>query len=266
MRTELKKLGLTDKEIEIYLAGIKAGPLSVQKLAEIAKVKRPTAYEVLGRLKELNLATQNLKGTKKVFAMAAPAKLLKFAEEKKEDALEMEKSVLKIISNMEAMAGKTDLATDVKIYEGWDGIDEVMVMFAKTDAPFYSIYSSYYLNVLDEKMLGRMEKTVLKINEARLGLKNKLHVITDHSEVSANLHLLGKTGIREFRWLPKGTILPAMVDVCEDKIALSSIKEKDKYGCILIQNSIVAETLKIMHGVIWQSLEGKNLPEQKDNE
>ncbi len=261
MRTELKRLGLTDKEIEIYLAGIKAGPLTVQKLAEIAKVKRPTAYEVLSQLKELNLATQNLKGKKKVFAMAPPAKLLKFVEEKKEDASEMEKSVLKIISNLEAMAGKTDLATDVKIYEGWDGIDEVMVMFAKTDAPFYSIYSSYYLNVLDKKMLGRIGKTVLKINEARLGLKNKLQVITDYSEISAKLHLLGKTGIREFRWLPKGTRLPAMVDVCEDKIALSSIKEKDKYGCILIQNSIIAETLKFMHSTIWQSLEGKNLPE-----
>lgn len=264
MRVELKKLGLTDKEIEIYLAGLKAGPLSVQKLAEIAKVKRPTAYEVLSRLKELNLATQNLKGKKRFFEMATPQKLLRFAEEKKEDALEMEKNVLKIISNLEAMAGKTDLATDVKIYEGWDGIDEVMVMFAKTDAPFYSIYSSYYLNGLDAKTLERIGKTVLKINEARLGLKNKLYVITDYSETSAKLHLLGKTGIREFRWLPESARLPAMVDVCEDKVALSSIKEKDKYGCILIQNSIIAETLKFMHGVIWQGLEGKNLPSHQN--
>lgn len=260
MRNELKKLGLTDKEIEIYLAGVKAGPLTVQKLSQIAKVKRPTTYDVLNRLKELNLVNQNLKGKKKVFEMARPAKLLKFVEEEKEEVLEKEKSIKKIISNLEAMAQKTELATDVKIYDGWDGIDEVMVMFAKTEAPFYSFYSSYYLNGLDEKMISRIGKSVLKVNEARLGLKNKLYVITDYSEVSANLHLLGSTSIREFRFLPKGVKLPAMVDICEDKVALSSIKEKDKYGCILIQNSIIAETLKFMHSTIWQSLKGKNLP------
>lgn len=260
MRTELKKLGLSDKEIEIYLAGIKAGPLSVQKLAEIAKVKRPTAYEVLDHLKKLNLVTQNFKGKKKFFAMASPQKLLRFAEEKKEDALEMEKSLLKIISNLEAIAGKTDLATDVKIYEGWDGIVEVMVNFAKTDAPFYSIYSSYYLNGLNPKMLARVEKTVFKINEARSKVKNKIYVITNYSEISRKLHLLGQTGMREFRYLPEDVKLPAMVDICEDKVALSSVKEKDKYGVVLIQNSLVAETLKFMHQTIWQSLQGKNLP------
>jgi hypothetical protein len=85
-------------------------------------------------------------------------------------------------------------------------------------------------------MLKKMEKTILQINQARLGLSNKLYVITNHCEISKKLHLLGDIGIREFRFLPEDVRLSAMVDVCEDKVALSCIKEK-KEGVWLYFNS-----------------------------
>jgi sugar-specific transcriptional regulator TrmB len=135
MRSELKKLGLSEKEIEIYLAGLKAGPLTVQKLAEIAKVKRPTTYDVLARLESLSLVTPNLKGNKKIYEMASPSRLLKLIEEEK-NLVKKEDSLIKIIVNLEAIARRKELATDVKIYKDWEGIEEVMISFAKTDAPF----------------------------------------------------------------------------------------------------------------------------------
>lgn len=256
MRIELKRLGLSEKEIEIYLAGLKAGPLTVQKLAEIAKVKRPTAYEVLDHLKELNLVNRSIIAKKKVFEMASGRGLLNLIEKEKEEMKEKEEGIMKIISNIEAVSQKAQLATDIKMYEGQEGIEEVMVRFASKDEPFYSMYSTYYIDEMDQKWLAR---TVKKINQARINLKSKIYVITDYNPISVKLNLIDNIGIREFRFFDTAMKLPAMVDVCGDEVALSSVHEK--YSCILIQNKTIAETLKFTHGVIWKSLERKGLLE-----
>lgn len=258
MKKELKALGLTDKEIEIYLAGLKSGPLSVQNLAQIAEVKRTTVYDVLERLKRLKLVNQTIKGKKRFYEIASPSRFLTFVQQEKEDIFAKEEGIMKIISNLEAMSKKTEFATDVTIYEGWEGIEEVMLMFAKMEAPFFSLYSSHYLSFLDKKMLQKIEATVLKINKARLPLKNKLYVITDHSDISRDIHLFN-SAIREIRYFPKNMKLPAMIDVCEDKVALSSLREEGRYGSVVIQNTLIAETVRFMINTIWQSLDGEDL-------
>ncbi len=49
---ELKKLGLTDKEVRVYLATLELGYTTVQKIAQAAKISRPTAYAVIKSQKQ----------------------------------------------------------------------------------------------------------------------------------------------------------------------------------------------------------------------
>ncbi len=83
MKSELKSLGLTDKEIDIYLAGLKLGPTTAQHLADASGVKRPTVYFIIDRLKKRGLINQSFLKRKKFFAMAPPEKLVRFIEEEK---------------------------------------------------------------------------------------------------------------------------------------------------------------------------------------
>lgn len=251
MRNNLKKIGLSDKEIEIYLAGLKSGPATVQKLAQTSKIKRPTVYVVLDRLKELGLVNQRIRGNKKLFEMAEPKKLLKFVEKEKEEIEEKEKDINKIISNLEAMAKKAEFATDVKVYEGFEAIAEILGEFARTKSPTYAISSGEYFSKISFK------KFMVKVGDVRERFKNKIYLITDPHPAPVKIYLM-EDPIREFRFLPKGMRLPSMLNICQDKVALISVQEP--YSIIVVQNKTIAETIKFMFNIIWQSLEGKNIP------
>lgn len=256
MKKELKNLGLSDKEIEIYLAGLKLGPATAQHLAGVSKIKRPTVYFIIDRLKKLGLANQSFRERKKVFEMAPPEKFLKFIEEEKEKIKKKEQSIKKVISSLETLASKSEFASDIRIYDGYDATMNVLIELGKTKSPTYSFYSSHYFPLEDYE---KIKKTVAEFNRVKRTAGSKLYVITDHIPLTSKFFPSADEGIREFRFLPEEVKLPAMVDISEDIVALSSVR--DGYSCIVIKNKTIAETLKIIHGIIWQSLEGKNLPE-----
>lgn len=255
MRSELKAIGLTDKETEIYLAGLKLGPSTAQHLAEISEVKRPTVYFIIDRLKKLGLANQSFRGRKKVFEMAPPEKLAKFIEEEKIKLKKKEQGINKIISGLKVMASKSEFALDIKIYEGYDATMNVLTELGKTKSPTYSFYSSHYFPLEDYE---KIKRTVAEFNRVKRTAGSKLYVITDHIPLTSKFFPSADEEIREFRFLPEEVKLPAMVDISEDIVALSSVR--NGYSCIIIKNKTIAETLRIIHGIVWQELEGKNLP------
>lgn len=261
MRTELKNLGLSDKEIDLYLAGLKLGPTTAQKLAETSEIKRPTVYFIVDRLKRLGLVNQSFLRRKKVFEMAAPEKLAKFIEEEKINLKKKEQGINKIISNLKVMASKSEFASEIKIYEGYDATMDALVELSKTKSPTYSFYSSHYFPLEDYE---KIKKTVAEFNKAKRMARSKIYVITDHIPLTSKLFPLADEDIREFRFLPEEIKLPAMIDINEDVVVLSSVR--DGYSCIVIKNKTIAETLRLIHGIVWQSLRDKNLPEGREAE
>lgn len=261
MKKELKELGLTDKETDLYLAGLKLGPATAQKLAEISEVKRPTVYFIIDRLKKLGLANQSFRGRKKVFAMAPPEKLAKFIEEEKTKLKKKEQGINKIISSLQVMVSKSEFASDIKIYEGYDATMDALVELSKTKSPTYSFYSSHYFPLEDYE---KIKKTVAEFNKAKRMARSKIYVITDYVPLTSKFFPSADEDIREFRFLPEEIKLPAMIDINEDVVVLSSVR--DGYSCIVIKNKTIADTLRLIHGIVWQSLGGKNLPEGKEVE
>ena len=78
----LKKFGLNDKEIKIYLTLLKLGPTSVRKIAEKSGINRGTSYDVLKNLRTLGLVTYYHKATKQFFVAEDPHKLLEATDSK----------------------------------------------------------------------------------------------------------------------------------------------------------------------------------------
>lgn len=248
-------MGLSDKEIEIYLAGLKFEQATIQKLLEATNIKRSTIYIVLERLKQRGLVSQVLKNRKKVFEMATPEKLLEIAQKEKEKAARQEKDIKRIFSELKNLSKKPQFVTDIKIYEGFGGIRDILREFVKIKNPSYAIYSSHYLNKLEQSSLA---KTIAEIEKTRRKSRNKISIITNPNPISVRFYGLEETDIREFRFLPENIKLPAMLDICGDKIALSYLSEP--CGTILIQNEMISQMTRLMFDIIWQSLEGKNLP------
>lgn len=254
MKNELKAIGLTDKEIDIYLAGLKLGPTTAQFLADTSGVKRPTVYFIIDQLKKRGLVNQSFKGKKKVFEMAAPEKLKKFIEDEKEKFKKKEQGINKIISSLQVMSSHSEFASDIKIYEGYDETMSALIELGKTKSPTYSFYSSHYFPLED---YDKVKKTIAEFNKVKRMAKSKLYVITDQIPITSKFFPSADAEIREFRFLPENIMLPAMVDISDDVVALSSVR--DGYSCIVIKNKTIADTLRIIHSIVWQSLKKKNL-------
>jgi sugar-specific transcriptional regulator TrmB len=75
LQQELEKIGLSEKEAKVYLAGLAIGPATAQTLAAKAVVNRPTTYVMIESLIQRGLMSSFEKGKRRFFVAADPEKL-----------------------------------------------------------------------------------------------------------------------------------------------------------------------------------------------
>jgi sugar-specific transcriptional regulator TrmB len=114
---ELRKLGLKEKEVNVYLAALELGFSSVQNIAKKAAISRPTAYEIIrgligkGLMKEAK-RQGTTQGERTFFAAESPDNLLGLLRVQKREIEEKEREFVRIISALRAkynIAGQSEI-------------------------------------------------------------------------------------------------------------------------------------------------------------
>ena len=124
---ELRKLGLTEKEVRVYLAGLELGPNSVQNIAKKAGLTRPTTYEIIKSLEKKGLFAEAKEKKKKHFLAQSPEKILGILRTQKREIEEREREFIRIIADLEAKYSKEKAG--VKLFKGKEGLralDEIL--------------------------------------------------------------------------------------------------------------------------------------------
>lgn len=83
MKSELRELGLTEREIEVYLCLLRTGPSVVGKIAEITALRRSTVYELLQSLKRKGIAQVTIKNKILTYCVINSQGFFKILEQKK---------------------------------------------------------------------------------------------------------------------------------------------------------------------------------------
>ncbi len=96
LESNLKNLGLTDKESAVYLEVLKRGRVSPTEIAQTSKINRTTVYSVAKELIKKGFLLEDLAGAASSL-VAVPPQELKFLVQKEEQILENKK---KLISQM----------------------------------------------------------------------------------------------------------------------------------------------------------------------
>jgi sugar-specific transcriptional regulator TrmB len=96
----LKKLGLNDKEVKLYLAIQRNGKIKPAKLAELTKINRATVYNLAGTLLSKGLIAEDISGKTLYFAPLPPASLETILEENKRELKEKESLVKKAVGEL----------------------------------------------------------------------------------------------------------------------------------------------------------------------
>lgn len=114
----LQKIGLSDKESRLYLAGLELGPAFLQELVDVSKLKRATVYDLIESLKDKGLIKTISKGKRKMYLAESPENLLSLIKQK-------ENIVNQIFGQLLAIQNTDGKRPKVKIFQGVAGIREI---------------------------------------------------------------------------------------------------------------------------------------------
>ncbi|MEA1936521.1 MAG: helix-turn-helix domain-containing protein, partial [Patescibacteria group bacterium] len=253
MRQILKQLNFSNKETDVYLAALKLGKGSITELAKKAKIKRPTAYVVLEKLKEMGLVSLSKQKNKQVFIAENPEKLLKAVEEEKEEIIKKEEKIKEALPKFKALRKKDTTVPLIRYYEGKEEIWNIFNDLIESKQDAWIIATGKIYDVLG---LKRFMKNVV---QRRRQLGTKAYIISDHHSENIKAYKL-KEYFREYRFMPGTIDMNSTVYIYDDKVALIFFKEP--LSGIIIENKELFLVFKFMFDSLWKELEGKNLPEE----
>jgi len=159
---ELRKLGLTEKEVRIYLAGLELGSDSVQNIARIARLTRPTAYGIIKKLEEKKLFIETKQKGKRTFSAQSPEHILGILRTQEREIEERQREFIRIIAALEAKYSKEK--ENIQVFKGKESF--------KTLAETISFSSVQEILVINPGNIPMNSKELKKIYEAikkRLG-------------------------------------------------------------------------------------------------
>ena len=242
---QLKKLGLSQKEAQLYLIALEAGPATVAKLAQKSGLKRGTIYEFLGAMLEKGLLEVSILGKRKLYAGVEPKKLQKIIDRQKE-ILE------NLLPDLSLLAIGTSAKPKIKFYEGHEGM--LSVYYEILDLPvgsevlgfatFEGIYKLFSKKEIDSYIKKRAAKKI----------KQKLIVPTD--EYAQNHTIENKKEFRETIMVPKNKFsITSEINIYQNKVAIVSLGE-EQVG-VIIESKQMADTQRAIFNLLWSSLRKK---------
>ncbi len=160
---ELRKLGLSEKEAKVYLTALELGYTSVQKIAQQAKISRPTTYKIIKSLKEKGLISESKDKRKRYFIAESPDNLLGILRRQKKEIEEKEREFIRIIATLRSKYSLDD-QREIKSYKDKKGIKILFDDLLTTKS------RKIYVLINNEKIWpGKERKIIYKKIKKRLG-------------------------------------------------------------------------------------------------
>lgn len=231
---ELRKLGLTEKEVRVYLAALELGHTSAQIIAQKAQISRPTSYEVIKSLESKGLIAESKEKGKRYFTAQSPDHLLGIIRRQKRELDEKERELFRIIAVLRDKYYSSD-QREIRTYSGKTGLEILLDDFLTTNAREICLLAA------DDKIWPscQREKAYQKIKK-RLG-RIQIKEISNQKDKSPFPYLERKSLRQNYPF--KGILL-----IYDKVIVISSLKDG-----LLIKNKTVVDLIKSFFLTIWQS-------------
>lgn len=242
LESQLKKLGLSDKETKIYLAALELGQAPVAQIATHGGINRATTYVILEGLRKKGLVSSFEKGKKTIFAAEPPERLSSLFEIEKKHLEENFSGLKNILPDLEKLYEIRGERPKVRFFEGKEGIASIRedILKTKTDyfyelVPLGESYRFFPSARSDyrEKMNKKLSRIVQK---------------TIYSSERGNI-LPSIKGRAEYKFLAKKKFTTEIV-IYSNKIALVAFKAK-LFG-VIIEDSSISQTLKMIFEIMWK--------------
>ncbi len=235
VKPTLKGLGMTNNEVEIYLALLNSAELSVSEIGTKSGLHRQVCYDALDRLLEKGFVSYVIKNNKKYFTALKPEKILDYLEEKRREINTVMPKLNELYvekqgsTKVEVIKGKNVLRTIYRdIFNTIKETGETMLAMGVEETKFLEF----------DKIA--IKQYIMKMNENNL--KEKLL-----SKESAVSFFEGPQS--EYKLLPDHLFNPNPTHIYGNKVAII-IWSKPAYG-IITESKEVADANKKYFQILW---------------
>ncbi len=238
----LQQLGLSEREVAIYLSLLESGPVSIRDIAAASGINRGTTYETLKSLAAKGVVSYFPKGKRRVFLAEDPERLITLAESKQSalsDALEQLRN--------EIVPGLKNLKPDftpgnVRFYEGDDGVElvlrDILDSAERLPGAQYSVISTKTLR-------DHLYRPFPNFTRQRVARNIAVRVIAvgdggDEAELA------------ERKWLPAGSGHDASyIAIYPPKVAIITLVNSTYPVVVVIDSTAIAATQQLLFDTLW---------------
>ncbi|UZE93548.1 MAG: hypothetical protein IB618_02100 [Candidatus Pacearchaeota archaeon] len=232
MEEQLRKVGLSNNEIKIYLNLIELGQSTATEIAHKTTLYRPYVYDTLKRLINKGLVSYVIKSGKKYFRAANPRTLLKNLQEK-------ENLVKEILPRLLSLEKKPKEEQRVEIYEGKEGFKSYMKEFIKLKEVYGLGMRGKAWDILEYEMPVLVKKFIKNVKKARF---------IANEEARRYFSKFPKT--IKTKYLPEEYGSPATTTIYGNKISISILYGKP--FLIIIESKKIAQAYKGYFNLLWK--------------
>ena len=240
----LRKIGLTENEIKIYLNLLKSGLSTAYEIGKRTSIYRVHVYDKLEQLIDKGLVTHVYRGAKKHFQATHPSKIKQYLEDKKRELEVQEERVNAILPELEAMTKTPQGDTFVEVFSGREGLKYFFKDIIKTkpkEVLITDVDDSRYnkaLPIFMKQYFRDLRKHNIK--ERIIAVKKKKTFLFD-SKIAPTT---------SYRFLQEKKFNYTNTAVYEDKIVI--ITWGTPITAIMIKNKDIAETYKNNFERLWE--------------
>ncbi|HLC53517.1 MAG TPA: helix-turn-helix domain-containing protein [Candidatus Nanoarchaeia archaeon] len=238
MEEILKDFGLSDNETTVYLALLKIGNSTANRVAEITGLKRSTTYDNLNLLASKGIVSTIIKGSTHYYEPADPDKLLYLLDEKRS-------RIQQIIPKLKNLKESIKEKTGVTYFEGKKGVLTVLndILDQNKELWFYGSRkkaSSVLEHYPDDFILKREQHQIFL--RAVLAEEDRGHPFYKSRSIAR---------LSDLRFSKELNSISSNVFIYGDRVAFMS-SGQNPVGIIIVNSEILEQQKKIFE-ILWKT-------------
>lgn len=239
----LKRIGLTEGEVRVYLALLELGSSTTGPIIEQSGITSSKVYLILERLGQKGLVSQILKNNVKWFQIADPNRILEYLHDRMSELRFDEAKVKEVLPVLRARKNLLTHEQETSMFEGPRGLRSARLEFI-SDMKAGDEYLVFGSEELDEKA-ARTIRSIHADNEER-GIRTRLIYRMEKAQAQRLFKRYPLTKVRIVK-----DILPSSVAITEDKVLLMAHGERPIQ--VLIKARPIARSYNMFFESIWEN-------------
>ena len=238
----LEDLGLTKNQVKVYLALLEIGSTPAGPLIKKLTMHRAAVYDIIDFLIDKGLVSYVIKANRKYFEAQDPSRLLEYIDSKKQDLLNKEKQLKKLIPELQLKRKLSKEQQEGIIYKGKKGLKSIFEDILKQKKPWFvfgatgrfkEIFHAYYIHFHNKRAKLKIPLKIIFNEKIRKEKREKTLKLS------------------KIKYLPESYITPSTTYIYSDKIAIILWSEEPM--AFLMRSKQVADSYRSFFNILWKT-------------